>query len=182
VRTSLDLLHFNNSITGTNPDFSETYRYENLSQYSNFEFGVFISCKYLTLHVMILYKILVSPFKWLNFCTIFSFLQFHLYLFRNPQTLIISSLLWDFQMLFDSSSRCLVSLCIYLYVIFTAKANKSMSLWWTTLSVPFYGRLKSCQKYFTVVYSSNIAIYKDHFIYLPMQTRSLPFRHYWLTS
>jgi len=41
--------------------------------------------KYLTLHVMSLYNILVSPFN-LKFCTIFSFFEFHLYC---PQSNIV---------------------------------------------------------------------------------------------
>lgn len=70
-----------------------------------------------------------------------------------------------------------VSLCLYLYVTFAAKANTFSYDEQPFLCLSIVD-LKSCQKYFTAVYSSNIAIYKNHFIYLPMQTRSLPFRHY----
>lgn len=68
---------------------------------------------------------------------------------------------------------------IFLFdVTFAAKANKLFFY----DGQPLLRLLKSCQKNDSVVYSSNIDIYKNHFNYLPKQTRSLPFRHYWLPS
>lgn len=68
---------------------------------------------------------------------------------------------------------------IFLFdVTFAAKANKLIFY----DGQPFLRLLKSCQKNVSVVCSSNIDIYKNHFSYLPKQTRSLPFRHYRLPS
>jgi len=76
----------------------------------NFEFGIITNkgLKYLTLHVMSLYNILVSPFKliWsLSFCPIFTFFEFLLYTGTKSVHLTYIRTLWQLLYLFFSLSQ-----------------------------------------------------------------------------